>query len=186
MHKLLGLALAAVLALAANPAKAQMAGGAEIAVLAAIATSLGAGPAGSVAVEGADMLFTGMSSEDREKAEKLVQDADWSKARKVSLKISDNLHPANLLLKEGTPYILHIETADSSASLRANGFFGKAAIAKVTGGEEELAGPEIGSVSVPAESARDVYLVPMAKGLYEMDNGFLTSAWGMVGRIEVY
>jgi hypothetical protein len=186
MRILMGLAMVAGLAVAAYPAKAQMAGGAEIAVLAAIATSLGAGPAGSVAIEGADSLFSGMSSEDREKAEKLAASADWSKARKVTLKVSDNLHPASLLLKEGAPYILRVESSDCRARLRANGFFSKAAIAKVTGGEEETGGPEIGSVSVPADSAREVYLVPMAKGVYEMDNGFLTSAWGMVGRIEVY
>jgi hypothetical protein len=120
------------------------------------------------------------SSETRAKAEEALKSADWEKAKRVSLKLEDDIMtPAWLRLKAGQPYILTLENTDGdSGSLRAPGFFARAGI--------DGDGPTLGWTRVGAEEKREIRLIAVEKGVYDMDMGLFAQAWGLLGKIEVY
>ncbi len=105
--------------------------------------------------------------------------ADWEKAKRVSLKLEDDLiSPAWLRLKAGQPYILVLENTDGdSGTLRAADFFANAA---------SNSDSTLGMVGVGAEEKREIRLLVLEKGVYDMDMGLFSTAWGILGKIEVY
>ncbi len=108
-----------------------------------------------------------------------MKTADWEKAKRVSLKLEDDLmSPAWLRLRAGTPYILVLENTDGdSGTLRAPDFFASAA---------SNPRPFLGFAGVGAEEKREIRVIAMDKGVYDMDMGLFSSAWGILGKIEVY
>ncbi|MBI4967342.1 MAG: hypothetical protein HZC25_04405 [Rhodospirillales bacterium] len=172
---------------AASPAKAQMTGAAEIAVLAVIASSLGAGPAGSLGADTLDQLVNLSWGEDAETVKKAVETTDWSKATAVTVNFDDeDFSPNYIRMKAGRPYVLKLEGGNDGGKLRGAAFFRQAGIGKVTG-LEGVAGPQVGSLRVGAGQNASVEIVALQKGVYEIDGGFLAgNIVGTVGRIEVY
>ncbi|MCC7167593.1 MAG: hypothetical protein IT565_08475 [Rhodospirillales bacterium] len=172
---------------AASPAKAQMTGAAEIAVLAVIASSLGAGPVGSLGVDTLDQLVNLSWGEDAETVKKAVEAADWSKARTITINFDDeDFSPNFIRMKAGVPYVFRLEGGNDGGSMRGPAFFRQAGVGAITGVEGK-AGPQVRSLSVSAGVNIDVQIVALQKGLYEIDGGFLTgNIVGTVGRIEVY
>lgn len=141
-----------------------------------------ASAAGPVLALGEEVLdsFGLASSEARGKAEEAMKSADWTKAKRVSVKLEDDLiNPAWLRLKAGKPYILEISNTDGdSGTLRAPGFFAGAAT--------DENGPTMGWTSVGADEKREFRLIAVEKGVYDMDMGLFARPWGYIGKIEVY
>ncbi|MBI5119931.1 MAG: hypothetical protein HZA67_02930 [Rhodospirillales bacterium] len=168
-------ALALLLAGTALPAHA-VAPGIAPAVIIYVFTA--AGPVislGQEALSGAGFA----SSETRAKAEEAYKAADWDKAKRVSLKLEDDMmNPAWLRLKAGKPYVLTLENTDGdSGTLRAADFFA---------GSATSADSTLGMVSVGAEEKKEIRVIALEKGLYDMDMGLFSTAWGILGKIEVY
>ncbi len=173
--RLSAIALAASVAMTALPAHA-VAPGIAPAVFIGVFTA-----AGPVLTLGQEALASvGFSnSEQRAKAEEALKTADWEKAKRVSLKLEDDLiSPAWLRLKAGQPYILVLENTDGdSGTLRAADFFANAA---------SNSSSTLGMVGVGAEEKREIRLLVLEKGVYDMDMGLFSTAWGILGKIEVY
>ena len=119
------------------------------------------------------------NAEQRAKAEEAMKAADWAKAKRISLKLDDDgMSPAWLRVKSGQPYILTVENTDgSSGSVRAADFFAGAATD---------ANASLGRVGVGAEEKREIRVIALEKGVYDMDMGLFSTAWGHLGKIEVY
>ncbi|MBF0169258.1 MAG: hypothetical protein HQL45_16695 [Alphaproteobacteria bacterium] len=167
--------LSVVLVGATVPAQAV---GPGIAPVLFIGVFTGAGPVLTLGQEALSSVGFG-NSEERAKAEEAAKTADWATAKRVSVKLEDDMiSPAWLRLKSGTPYILELENTDGdSGSIRAADFFANASTD---------ASPILGMVRTGAEEKREIRVIAFEKGVYDMDMGLFSTAWGILGKIEVY
>jgi hypothetical protein len=144
-----------------------------------IGVTTGAGPVLALGQEALNSIGF-PNGEARAKAEEALKTADWDKAKRVSVKLEDDIiSPAWLRLKSGQAYILTLENTDGdSGSLRAPDFFAGTGV--------EGGAPCLGWIHVGAEEKREIRVIAIEKGVYDMDMGMFTQAWGLLGKIEVY
>lgn len=178
MFKPLRLSIAALALLLAGTALPAHAVGPGIVPVVVVYVFTGAGPVLALGQEAWDSVGFA-SAEQRAKAEEAYKVADWDKAKRVSLKLEDDMmNPAWLRLKAGNPYVLTVENTDGDAGwLRASNFFA---------GSANSADSLLGTVRVGAEEKKEIRVIALEKGVYDMDMGLFSTAWGILGKIEVY
>lgn len=143
-----------------------------------IGATTGAGPVLALGQEALNSI--GWSCSDaKAKAEEAMKTADWSKAKRVNVTLEDDLlSPGWLRIQAGVPYVMVIKNGDGdSGTFRAPDFFANV-------GNEN--GGVMGWMRVGAEETREVRVFAIEKGVYDMDMGLFTQAWGVFGKIEVY
>lgn len=138
----------------------------------------GAGPLLGVGQEVLNS-FGCASAEQKAKAEAALKEADWTKAKRVEITLEDDmLSPGWLRIQAGKPYVLVIKNGDGdSGTFRAPDFFAGAGVEN---------GGSSGWVSVGADETREIRVIAIEKGVYDMDMGLFAQAWGILGKIEVY
>jgi uncharacterized cupredoxin-like copper-binding protein len=111
---------------------------------------------------------------------------DWSKAEEIDVTLkSFEFMPANIDLRHGKPYRLHLENqADTGHNLDAPDFFHSAVLEPGPIADKIKAAG--GMVEVPPGGSADIYLVPTKAGTFDIKcSHFLHASFGMVGKIVV-
>lgn len=118
-----------------------------------------------------------------------VEQADWSRAEELTLRIRQNrFDPLVLTLREGQPYVLTLVNGDDvDHSFYAPHLFEAIAVRSLSGAGQPVT-PETGLVAVgmPAGASRELAFVTVRDGRYEFSDGGLNLfAFGNTGVVVI-
>ena len=118
----------------------------------------------------------------------VVSAADWSKSETITVTLSSYAFaPADLSLKQGRPYKIHLANESGSThTFSSDDFFKAVAVQKVVLNGVES--PSVGEDGVTLEGHQqaDVYLVPVTVGSYGLYcDEFMHDTMGMHGHIAI-
>jgi plastocyanin len=145
------------------------------------------------ACAGSDFYFGSGSVKE---AEKIVAEANWDTARRITVDIRQNeFRPAILRLYVGEPYILAFVNRDADTHrVSASEFFDTVAVRQVVeNGEAKAANANIESIGLSPGETKEIHVVPTLDGAYKFEDNsasFLllwpkSSVLGTVGTIIV-
>lgn len=118
-----------------------------------------------------------------------VEQADWSRAEKLVLRVRQNrFDPLVLTLQEGRAYVLTLVNGDDvDHTFYAPDLFEAIAVRSLSGAEQPVT-PETGLVAVglPARASRELAFVTVRDGRYEFSNGGSNLfAFGKIGVVVI-
>jgi uncharacterized cupredoxin-like copper-binding protein len=130
----------------------------------------------------------GKAPETAVNAQNIVAAADWSKSETVTVGVTSYaFSPANLSLRHGQPYKIHLaNTSTHTHTFSSDDFFKTAAIQKVVKNGSPSSGLEGDGITLAPNDQVDLYLVPVTAGTYDLYcDEFMHDTMGMNGKITV-
>jgi uncharacterized cupredoxin-like copper-binding protein len=117
-----------------------------------------------------------------------VAAADWSKARDVTIVLSEyKFAPADPMFQADRPYRLILRnTGERSHTFVSEGFFKAIAAQKLVSATGSVATPAVEAIELAAGEEKQLYFVPVERGTYPLEcSVFLHDAFGMEGEITI-
>ncbi len=123
-----------------------------------------------------------------ENALAVVTAADWTKAEKINVVLSDfSFSPDALAFRAGQPYALVLFNPDRIAhNFTAGAFFRAIAAQRLTMSDGEAGMPILESISLASKETKILYFVAVRPGSYPLKcDVTLHATFGMTGEIEI-
>ena len=117
-----------------------------------------------------------------------VAAVDWSKAKSVTVTLSDYIFtPEQLEFRQGIAYRLRLENkGNREHDFASESFFKTIAVQKLRSENGELISPYLRKIVVKPKSAKELFFVAVKPGSYDFECSiFLHAAFGMEGGITV-
>lgn len=123
-----------------------------------------------------------------ENALEIVSAADWPKAEKITVTLSNfSISPEALSFNAGQPYALTLHNPSAIAhNFTAGAFFHAIAAYRLTMSDGEADMPLLESISLESKETKILYFVPVRPGSYALEcDVTLHATFGMTGEIEI-
>lgn len=123
-----------------------------------------------------------------ENIQAVVSAADWSKAEKITVTLSNfSFSPDALVFRAGQPYELTlINSASFSHNFTTGTFFRAIAAQRLAMSDGEAGMPTLESISLESKETKTLYFVAVRPGRYALKCSVpLHAIFGMTGEIEI-
>ena len=117
-----------------------------------------------------------------------VAAADWSKARDVTIVLSEyKFAPADPIFQADRPYRLILRNSgERTHTFVSEGFFKAIAAQKLVSAAGSVATPALEAIEIAPGTEKQLYFVPVKRGTYPLEcSVLLHDAFGMEGEITI-
>ena len=117
-----------------------------------------------------------------------VAAADWSKARDVTIVLSDyKFSPNDPIFQADRPYRLILRnSSERTHTFVSEGFFKAIAAQRLVSSTGSVTTPAIETIEIAAGEEKQLYFIPVTRGAYPLEcTIFLHDTYGMEGEITI-